>query len=201
MPNPTGQGLELRKKGERRGGRQPGSMNSLGRDLKEAPLDAAQEVVLHGPRILPLASPPPPARLFFLPDAAHAWREEVDGRPLRVLRSRTPVPAWARRAVGEGVMSCPRAGCGKSACPDRTLSAPSNFASRHDHSAPEKKKGARRRPISTGKARRRGNDRPPAAVESLGVVSRQRLRGASARARPTRRRAARSSRPSRREGR
>jgi hypothetical protein len=30
-------------------------------------------------RILPLASPPPPARLFFLPDAAHAWREEVDG--------------------------------------------------------------------------------------------------------------------------
>ena len=30
-------------------------------------------------RILPLASPPPPARLFFLPDAAHAWREEVYG--------------------------------------------------------------------------------------------------------------------------
>ena len=29
-------------------------------------------------RILPLASPPPPARLFFLPDAARAWREEVD---------------------------------------------------------------------------------------------------------------------------
>ena len=25
--------------------------------------------------------------------------------------------AWARRAVGEGVKSCPRAGCGKSACP------------------------------------------------------------------------------------
>jgi hypothetical protein len=37
--------------------------------------------------------------------------------PLRVLRARTPVPAWARRAVGEGVKSCPRAGCGKSACP------------------------------------------------------------------------------------
>jgi hypothetical protein len=25
--------------------------------------------------------------------------------------------AWARRAVGEGVRSCPRAGCGRSACP------------------------------------------------------------------------------------
>src|SRR5450759_1943767 len=39
--------------------------------------------------------------------------------PLRALRARTPVPAWARRAVGEGVMSCPRAGCGRSACPVR----------------------------------------------------------------------------------
>src|SRR6267154_2675881 len=36
--------------------------------------------------------------------------------PLRALRARTPVPAWARRVVGEGVRSCPRAGCGKSAC-------------------------------------------------------------------------------------
>ena len=34
--------------------------------------------------------------------------------PLRALRSRTPVPTWARRAVGEGVSSCPRAGCGRS---------------------------------------------------------------------------------------
>src|SRR6266404_6440888 len=39
--------------------------------------------------------------------------------PLRALWARTPVPAWARRAVGEGVKSCPRAGCGKSACPVR----------------------------------------------------------------------------------
>jgi len=30
------------------------------------------------------ASPPPPARLFFLPDAAHAWREEVDGTTARL---------------------------------------------------------------------------------------------------------------------
>jgi RNA-directed DNA polymerase len=39
--------------------------------------------------------------------------------PLRALRARTPDRAWARRAVGEGVKSCPRAGCGKSACPVR----------------------------------------------------------------------------------
>ena len=51
MANITGRGLPSRKKGERRGGRQPGSMNSFGRELKEALLDAAQEVVLHGPHI------------------------------------------------------------------------------------------------------------------------------------------------------
>ena len=39
--------------------------------------------------------------------------------PLRALRARPPDPTWARRAVGEGVTSCPRAGCGKSACPVR----------------------------------------------------------------------------------
>ena len=39
--------------------------------------------------------------------------------PLRALRSRTPERAWAQRAVGEGVTSCPRAGCGKSARPVR----------------------------------------------------------------------------------
>jgi len=32
----------------------------------------------------------------------------------------SPQP-WARRAVGEGVKSCPRAGCGKSACPVYTV--------------------------------------------------------------------------------
>ena len=37
--------------------------------------------------------------------------------PLRALRARTSDPAWARRAVDEGVRSCPRAGCGKSARP------------------------------------------------------------------------------------
>ena len=39
--------------------------------------------------------------------------------PLRALRARTSDPAWPRPAVGEGVTSCPRAGCGKSACPVR----------------------------------------------------------------------------------
>src|SRR3984893_1143246 len=36
--------------------------------------------------------------------------------PLRALRARTSAPAWARPVVGEGVRSCPRAQCGKSAC-------------------------------------------------------------------------------------
>ena len=39
--------------------------------------------------------------------------------PLRALRARAPDRAWARRGVGEGVKSCPRAGCGRSACPVR----------------------------------------------------------------------------------
>jgi RNA-directed DNA polymerase len=39
--------------------------------------------------------------------------------PLRALRARTPDRAWARHAVGEGVRSCPRAGCGRAACPVR----------------------------------------------------------------------------------
>jgi hypothetical protein len=41
----------------------------------------------------------------------------VQARPGRALRARAPVPAWARRAVGEGVKSCPRAGCGRSTSP------------------------------------------------------------------------------------
>ena len=83
MPNPTGQGLKLRKKGERRGGRQPGSMNSFGRELKK-PCWMLRRRSSFMDRILPLASPPPPARLFFLPDAARAWREEVDGTTARL---------------------------------------------------------------------------------------------------------------------
>src|ERR1700716_2914347 len=53
------------------------------------------------------------------------YRELSQGRDLstlaslRALWARTPKQAWARRAVGEGVKFCPRAGCGKSACPVR----------------------------------------------------------------------------------
>ena len=65
-------------------------------------------------------------RCAVAPVVAHqAQGQATQGRdlstlaPLRALRARTPEPAWARRAVGEGVKSCPRAGCGRSACPVR----------------------------------------------------------------------------------
>ena len=49
----------------------------------------------------------------------HKVRRRKGGTPapLRALRARTINCAWSRRAVGEGVKSCPRAGCGRSACP------------------------------------------------------------------------------------
>src|ERR1700681_4873405 len=55
--------------------------------------------------------------------AVQAQNQASQGRDLstpaslRALWARTPEQAWARRAVGEGVKFCPRAGCGKSACP------------------------------------------------------------------------------------
>jgi hypothetical protein len=55
--------------------------------------------------------------------AVQAQNQASQGRDLSTLASlpahwaRAPEPAWARRAVGEGVKFCPRAGCGKSACP------------------------------------------------------------------------------------
>ena len=65
-------------------------------------------------------------RYAVAPVVAHqAQGQAMQGRdlstlaPLWALRARTPNRAWARRAVGEGVKSCPRAGCGKSACPVR----------------------------------------------------------------------------------
>src|SRR6516225_3504874 len=50
-------------------------------------------------------------------DQATQRRDLSTLAPLRALRARTPESAWARRVVGEGVRSCPRAGCGRSACP------------------------------------------------------------------------------------
>ena len=61
-------------------------------------------------------------RCAVAPVVAHqAQNQATQGRdlstlaPLRALRARTPEQAWARRAVGEGVMSCPRAGYRRSA--------------------------------------------------------------------------------------
>ena len=57
--------------------------------------------------------------------AAQAQNQASQGRDLstlaslRALWARTPEPAWARRAVGEGVKSCPRAGCVNRARPVR----------------------------------------------------------------------------------
>src|SRR3981189_436557 len=53
--------------------------------------------------------------------AGQAQNQASQGRDLstpaslRALWARTPEQAWARRAVGGGLKSCPRAGCGKSA--------------------------------------------------------------------------------------
>src|SRR3954462_1184332 len=52
-------------------------------------------------------------------DQATQGRDLSTLASLRALWARTPEQAWARRAVGEGVKFCPRAGCGKSACPVR----------------------------------------------------------------------------------
>jgi hypothetical protein len=51
-----------------------------------------------------------------LPDPREPREGTIEGplepvAPLRDLRARASDPAWARRAVGEGVRSCPRAGC------------------------------------------------------------------------------------------
>ena len=57
--------------------------------------------------------------------AVQAQNQATQGRDLsapaslRALRARTPEQAWARRAVGEGVRSCPRAGCLSRARPVR----------------------------------------------------------------------------------
>src|SRR6266851_857953 len=47
--------------------------------------------------------------------AAAQGRELSTLAPVRALRARTLEQAWTRRVVDEGVRSCPRAGCGRSA--------------------------------------------------------------------------------------
>jgi hypothetical protein len=48
---------------------------------------------------------------FQAQDQTKQGRQLSTPAPLRDLRARASDPAWARRAVGEGVRSCPRAGC------------------------------------------------------------------------------------------
>jgi hypothetical protein len=50
---------------------------------------------------------------------ATAGRDLSTLAPVRVLQARTPGRARACPVVGDGVMSCPRAGCGRSASPVR----------------------------------------------------------------------------------
>src|SRR3984893_1483467 len=65
---------------------------------------------LHGCAVAPVA--PVQAQ-----SQATQGRELSTLAPLRALPARTPRTAWSGPVVGEGVTSCPRAGCGKSACP------------------------------------------------------------------------------------
>ena len=58
-----------------------------------------------------------PVVAFQAQSQATQGRELSTLAPLRALRARTSRPAWARRVVDEGVRSCPRAGCGRSARP------------------------------------------------------------------------------------
>ena len=67
---------------------------------------------LRGDAVAPVVAPQAQSQ-------ATKGRELSTLAPLRALRARTPDSAWARRAVDEGVRSCPRAGCRKSACPVR----------------------------------------------------------------------------------
>jgi hypothetical protein len=64
-------------------------------------------------------------RVVALQAQRQAERELSTLAPIRALWARTSEPAWARRAVDEGVRSCPRAGCERSA---RLVSPPSGPA-------------------------------------------------------------------------
>src|SRR5438477_11273344 len=60
---------------------------------------------LHGCAVAPVAA-------IQAQGQATQGRELSTRAPLRALPARTPDTAWPRPVVGEGVKSCPRAGCG-----------------------------------------------------------------------------------------
>jgi len=82
------------------------------RQIAGKPAGGAAIFVVGG--ALPLGMWPPQAQ-----SQATQGRDLSTLAPLRALRARTSEPTWPQRAVGEGVKSCPRAGCWKSACPVR----------------------------------------------------------------------------------
>src|SRR6476620_4881439 len=79
--------------------------------------------------------------------AAQAQNQASQGRDLstlaslRALWARTPEPAWVRRAVGEGVKFCPRAGCLSRARPVRSSKGPSHGDFRTAFLAPHQEDG------------------------------------------------------------
>ena len=60
-----------------------------------------------------------PARLLLKADASDAGDDWSDSRIAAALETSVDTVARTRQRLGEGVMFCPRAGCGKSACPVR----------------------------------------------------------------------------------
>src|SRR5262249_51207585 len=70
--------------------------------------------------------------------------------PLRAFPARTADTAWTRPVVGEGVMSCPRAGWGKSACPVRGAGCGNRSHGRASEAPPDERGGNRyARPTAT----------------------------------------------------
>ena len=87
--------------------------------------------------------------------------------PLRALRARTPDPAWSRPVVGEGVTSCPRAGCGKSAMSGSMSVAPCKRVElsrlrwrRRQSLASSRVPSLAWRPVTAAAKRRQGGCRP-----------------------------------------
>ena len=87
---------------------EPWSLTSL----REKLIKIGAKVVSHGRYMtFQMAEVAVPRQMF----QAKQGRQLSTLAPLRDLRARASDPAWTRRAVDEGVKSCPRAQCGKSA--------------------------------------------------------------------------------------